>query len=128
MDLIDGRPTGSVRISFGYMSSFNDCQNFLKFIVKCFVQGPVKVAEESLGRFRAAAPPHIQHPLQKLPGAQSDNHRKKKECDLTAAKITSSGEPVTPAARAMGTPGTLSNIFLYPIKSCAALEVCFCLC
>ncbi|KAJ8268135.1 hypothetical protein COCON_G00133070 [Conger conger] len=123
MDLIDGRPTGSVRISFGYMSSFNDCQTFLKFIVKCFVQGPVKVAEESLERLRPAAPPLIQHPPHQLPGVQSDNHRKKEECDLTAAKIISTGEPVTPAASAMETPGTLTNIFLYPIKSCAALEV-----
>ncbi|KAG5842204.1 hypothetical protein ANANG_G00175170 [Anguilla anguilla] len=123
MDLIDGHPTGSVRISFGYMSSFDDCQNFLKFIVKCFVQGPVKFTEENLERLRPALAPHIQDPLLLLPGVQSENGRKKEEYDLTAARITSSEELGTPAARGMGTPGTLTNIFLYPIKSCAALEV-----
>lgn len=123
VDLIDGHPTGSVRISFGYMSSFNDCQNFLRFIVKCFVQGPVKLAEESLKRWRSADPPHIQHPPAEITSVQSDNDKRKEKCNLSAAKITSSGEPVTSAARAMGTPGTLTNIFLYPIKSCAALEV-----
>lgn len=38
MDLIDGIPTGSVRISFGYMSTFSDAQRFLKFIRDCFVE------------------------------------------------------------------------------------------
>ncbi|KAJ8401430.1 hypothetical protein AAFF_G00383490 [Aldrovandia affinis] len=97
MDLIDGRPTGS---------------------------GPVKVAEESLKRLRPAAPPYTQHPLLLLPGGQSDSDRKREEWNWPAPKITSSGgEAVTVAARGMGVPGTLTNIFLYPIKSCAALEV-----
>ncbi|XP_074652218.1 molybdenum cofactor sulfurase-like [Tubulanus polymorphus] len=38
MDLIDGRPTGSVRISFGYMSTAQDALNFISFVEKCFVQ------------------------------------------------------------------------------------------
>ncbi|EFJ25003.1 hypothetical protein SELMODRAFT_173762 [Selaginella moellendorffii] len=37
-DLISGRPTGAVRISFGYMSTFQDCQAFLKFVRKYFVE------------------------------------------------------------------------------------------
>uniref|UniRef100_A0A8C4XD98 Molybdenum cofactor sulfurase n=1 Tax=Erpetoichthys calabaricus TaxID=27687 RepID=A0A8C4XD98_ERPCA len=34
IDIVDGQPTGSVRISFGYMSTFEDVQTFLKFIVE----------------------------------------------------------------------------------------------
>ena len=34
---MDGYPTGSVRISFGYMSTFEDAQRFLNFIEQCFV-------------------------------------------------------------------------------------------
>ncbi|KAJ8273011.1 hypothetical protein GJAV_G00096330 [Gymnothorax javanicus] len=123
VDLINGRPTGSVRISFGYMSSFNDCQNFLKFIVKCFVQGPVKVAEETLHRLRPAVHSHIEHPAQLLSGNQYDIKRKKEKCDVTAAMKTLSGGTVTPATQGVETPRTLTNIFLYPIKSCAALQV-----
>ena len=37
VDLIDGKPTGSVRISFGYMSNFADAQTFLNFITECFL-------------------------------------------------------------------------------------------
>ena len=37
MDLIEGRPTGSVRISFGYMSTFEDAWTFLNFLRECFL-------------------------------------------------------------------------------------------
>ena len=37
MDLINGHPTGSVRISFGYASTHQDAHNFLDFIKRCFV-------------------------------------------------------------------------------------------
>lgn len=38
VDLIAGKPTGSVRISFGYMSSFTDAQTFLNFLEECFLE------------------------------------------------------------------------------------------
>ncbi|KAK3578357.1 hypothetical protein CHS0354_039070 [Potamilus streckersoni] len=37
-DLVNGRPTGSVRISFGYMSNLTDAQICLQFIVDCFLE------------------------------------------------------------------------------------------
>lgn len=36
-DLIDGKPTGAVRASFGYMSTLEDAQKCLQFIVDCFL-------------------------------------------------------------------------------------------
>jgi molybdenum cofactor sulfurtransferase len=39
-DLINGRPTGAVRISFGYMSTIKDVQTILLMIAKCFVDEP----------------------------------------------------------------------------------------
>ncbi|KAI5108127.1 molybdenum cofactor sulfurase [Silurus meridionalis] len=74
IDLIDGRPTGSVRISFGYMSTFEDCQSLLKFIVDCFVDKPLRLNQSRLAR----------------------------NCENAYS---------------------LTNIFIYPIKSCAAFEV-----
>ncbi|KAH3825946.1 hypothetical protein DPMN_127833 [Dreissena polymorpha] len=38
LDLIDGRPTGAVRVSFGYMSTMLDAQRCLQFIVDCFLE------------------------------------------------------------------------------------------
>ncbi|KAG7455411.1 hypothetical protein MATL_G00256390 [Megalops atlanticus] len=125
VDLIEGRPTGSVRISFGYMSTFSDCQNFLKFIVDCFVQGPVKVGKENVERLRSTIPSNTQQPFPHLTNGQPNCERREEEGNLSpAAKVTSPGVPaVTPGKRSVGSPGTLANIFLYPIKSCAALEV-----
>lgn len=39
-DLIDGKPTGCVRISFGYMSSIKDVEKLLKMIRNCFLDKP----------------------------------------------------------------------------------------
>ena len=36
IDLINGKPTGSVRISFGYMSILEDAKTFISFIEKNF--------------------------------------------------------------------------------------------
>ncbi|KAL6603139.1 hypothetical protein ACP70R_043500 [Stipagrostis hirtigluma subsp. patula] len=36
-DVINGKPTGAVRISFGYMSSYEDAEVFLKFLWSSFV-------------------------------------------------------------------------------------------
>ena len=41
LDLIEGRPTGSIRISFGYMSTIEDANLFLTFIATSFQEnGP----------------------------------------------------------------------------------------
>ncbi|KAG7172880.1 Molybdenum cofactor sulfurase-like, partial [Homarus americanus] len=40
-DLVDGLPTGSVRVSFGYMSSYKDADLLLKMVRECFVDGPL---------------------------------------------------------------------------------------
>ena len=41
MDIVNGEPTGSVRVSFGYMSTLKDAQTLIHFIESCFVDhGP----------------------------------------------------------------------------------------
>ena len=37
IDVVDGSPTGAIRISFGYMSILADANVFLQFINDCFV-------------------------------------------------------------------------------------------
>ena len=41
-DLIDGKPTGAVRVSFGYMSTLQDAQTCLQFLVDCFLENSEK--------------------------------------------------------------------------------------
>ncbi|KAF8658689.1 hypothetical protein HU200_059164 [Digitaria exilis] len=40
-DIINGKPTGAVRISFGYMSTYEDAEGFLKFLRSSFVSKAV---------------------------------------------------------------------------------------
>ncbi|KAM3214098.1 hypothetical protein ACQJBY_066492 [Aegilops geniculata] len=40
-DIIKGKPTGAVRISFGYISTYQDAEEFLKFLQSSFVSKPI---------------------------------------------------------------------------------------
>lgn len=72
LDLIDGQPTGMVRISFGYMSTTADADAFLAFLQNYFVE----------------TRRYLQAPVKGELGAQR-----------------------------------LLRLFLYPVKSCGAVEV-----
>ncbi|XP_023756038.1 molybdenum cofactor sulfurase isoform X2 [Lactuca sativa] len=39
-DILNGKPTGAVRVSFGYMSTFEDAWKFIDFVVRSFVLLP----------------------------------------------------------------------------------------
>ncbi|ONK65783.1 uncharacterized protein A4U43_C06F930, partial [Asparagus officinalis] len=39
-DILNGKPTGAVRVSFSNMSTFEDAEKFLKFVVSSFVVKP----------------------------------------------------------------------------------------
>ena len=47
MDVIDGLPTGSIRVSFGYMSTMDDAKSFIDFITNTFVK---PVSNGQMGR------------------------------------------------------------------------------
>lgn len=98
-DLIDGQPTGSIRISFGYMSTKKDADTFLKTIIDCFCQKPIIIKNHTEG---------LKSNLQKDSGSILQNGD-------SINKNWSSGNE--------NHLGTLENIFIYPVKSCAAFEV-----
>ncbi|PVD35835.1 hypothetical protein C0Q70_02804 [Pomacea canaliculata] len=77
VDLVNGRPTGSVRVSFGYMSSLTDAIRCLNFMVDCFLDTIVS------------------RPL--------PEHSADMACSEKVRRLT--------------------DIFLYPIKSCGAFRV-----
>ncbi|XP_069767934.1 molybdenum cofactor sulfurase isoform X2 [Narcine bancroftii] len=140
LDMIDGRPTGSVRISFGYMSTFDDAQTFLKFIIDCFVKQPLCFDKDILSKLNLCGTIEekgeswsenftnenvpvneisseiaVTRSLEvEVPFYQhfSDNPSERNENPGTSTIISSGNEFVT-----------LTNIYLYPIKSCAPIEV-----
>ncbi|XP_062374950.1 molybdenum cofactor sulfurase [Sardina pilchardus] len=128
IDLVDGRPTGSVRVSFGYMSTFEDCQKFLSFIVNCFTDKPLRVDKERLARLKLAVPVEntVGHFNSSPSNGQLGHKADQRETAPSLISSTNGGEIMiqTPKRREeKNSIQTLTNIFIYPIKSCAAFEV-----
>ncbi|XP_041040822.1 molybdenum cofactor sulfurase [Carcharodon carcharias] len=139
LDLIDGHPTGSVRISFGYMSTFDDAQTFLKFIIDCFVKQPVCFDKDILSKLTRYGT------MKDSDKSWADNltDGKTKTMSLEIAATCNSARIEVPLYQNFSghqselnkNPETskliyydsdsitLANIYLYPIKSCAAVEV-----
>ncbi|KAF6303053.1 molybdenum cofactor sulfurase [Rhinolophus ferrumequinum] len=147
VDLIDGQPTGSVRISFGYMSMLEDAQAFLRFIIA------TRLRPSSGQAIPQATPGEAGAPLAESeahnavtatmsrcrPSPQEDTRTDSRVWNdlLTAMDAVGLRPPVlaanrtqqTPSEKAAGVlnggvgPHVITNLYLYPIKSCAAFEV-----
>lgn len=136
VDVVEGRPTGSIRVSFGYMSSFEDCQNFLRFLVNCFVDKPFTLDQERLRRLMTSAPVDITessksfHPMPITNGPAG--HENGQVIGHSVIEVPSE-EGVSKERKKNGSTHTLTNLFIYPVKSCASFEVrkahtCYCAC
>ncbi|XP_066435213.1 molybdenum cofactor sulfurase isoform X2 [Eleutherodactylus coqui] len=125
MDLIDGRPTGSVRISFGFMSTFEDVKVFLNFIVDTFIkksfQGPLQIVDsEKFSRITLSQSESIGV------GGKSPGKTGVTKNQLFSSLPIIENTCLCKGRATMATnnqPITLSRIYLYPIKSCAAFQV-----
>lgn len=121
IDLVDGQPTGSVRVSFGYMSTFEDCQKFLNFVAECFVEKPVTVDQVRLQELitvtAASGGLHEEPPINNTNGGAV---RADERAKPTEAPLRGFGHRDSNSHREAY---TLTNIYIYPIKSCGAYEV-----
>ena len=128
IDLVDGKPTGSVRVSFGYMSTFDDCQTFLSFVVDCFVEKPARVDRVRLENLRQTKTGPFGSSDQKLSIQPLANGGIEQEVEAHRPAEPSLVECGRPSSALHTTvpknPYTLTHIYIYPIKSCAAFEVC----
>ncbi|CAK7355477.1 unnamed protein product [Dovyalis caffra] len=52
-DIIQGKPTGAVRVSFGYMSTYEDAKKFIDFITSSFVSMPNKLENRNMLRTKS---------------------------------------------------------------------------
>lgn len=146
VDLVDGQPTGSVRISFGYMSTLEDAQAFLKFIIATRLRPPSSQPVPQPAPGEAGAPvaesePRSTEPAMggRRPPPQEDTPTDSGLRDdlPTAVEAVGLHPPLPEASRAWETPSetaagvldgdlgphVVTNLYLYPIKSCAAFEV-----
>lgn len=102
------------------MSTFEDCRKFLSFVVECFVQKPATVDHVKLQELRTAeAEPEGSDECR---STQILNGRTqiRVERKLTEEPQTGFGPRDSNSSREAY---ALTNIYIYPIKSCAAFEV-----
>ncbi|KAG8040952.1 hypothetical protein G9C98_001940 [Cotesia typhae] len=108
-DLIDGRPTGAVRISFGYMSTFADVEVFIKMIHKCFIDLPVMIKVPQRINF-------INHINNSINSSGNGRDKIQNLENSTAEELKENLEYKINKIK-------LEKIFIYPIKSCGAYQV-----
>ncbi|XP_077960670.1 molybdenum cofactor sulfurase isoform X1 [Gasterosteus aculeatus] len=121
VDTVDGQPTGSVRVSFGYMSTFEDCEKFLRFVAECFVEEPVTVDQVRLQKLISASA--ASQCLPEDPPINITNGGTlgaEERAEPTDASPRRSGQR---ESKTQWEAYTLTNIYIYPIKSCGAFEV-----
>ncbi|XP_008259437.2 molybdenum cofactor sulfurase [Oryctolagus cuniculus] len=133
VDLIDGQPTGSVRISFGYMSTLEDAQAFLTFIRATWLHPAAghttHPAADASGRGAAQDRAAGQDTSSPSPREGAVPALAAAAVGLCPAPCEAVGAQPTTSSGAAPVPdgdlGThvVTNIYLYPIKSCAAFEV-----
>ncbi|XP_077868767.1 molybdenum cofactor sulfurase-like [Saccoglossus kowalevskii] len=132
-DLVDGLPTGSVRISFGYMSTYQDIKTFLDFIVECFVvEACQNVPHQS--HYESTISHHssqiIKQTLVTMATINKKEELSRREFDHPVPgrneKLMSSANDVIEGTQVIDNKQCkrkLRGIFLYPVKSCGAMEV-----
>ncbi|KAM6453415.1 molybdenum cofactor sulfurase isoform 2-T2 [Liasis olivaceus] len=146
VDVIKGHPTGSVRISFGYMSTFEDAQAFLKFIisirlsacnlVKCSSQRQIVPKITSFPRQdsnthdvknaneqplkRIIKNLQLSHHFTSVKKPEENLQLTKSYLEISMPEVLGNSAEEVPNGRKKS---TITNIYLYPIKSCAAFEV-----
>ncbi|OXU19355.1 hypothetical protein TSAR_003916 [Trichomalopsis sarcophagae] len=128
-DLIDGKPIGAVRISFGYMSTIRDVETVLLMLKKCFVSGkPVIKLPLWWSDFKTKLNEKYKiNDSKSVNGTQNNlkNNIVKMSNRITLLEQVSFSVKNNNniAQNGQKRPLKLAKIFVYPVKSCGAYEV-----
>ncbi|CAH0729350.1 unnamed protein product, partial [Brenthis ino] len=107
VDLINGKPTGAIRVSFGYYNTFNDIDKLILMISRCFVRKEFHRPKRDILHFNK------EH---KRDGIAL----KEKILTIISDRFFNPVNPVTPNIESKV---ILSEISIFPIKSCGALKI-----
>ncbi|BFZ22694.1 hypothetical protein BsWGS_25733 [Bradybaena similaris] len=133
MDLINGLPTGAVRVSFGYMSTISDARACLRFIADSFLeQATVIPTFPDPVWYRSAAGDTDSVRAETKEAEKDTTKALEKHVPITENGVTNgvhkdvNPEEVTAASVSKTCSETVrkvTDIFLYPVKSCGAFRV-----
>ncbi|XP_021941383.1 molybdenum cofactor sulfurase isoform X2 [Zootermopsis nevadensis] len=140
-DLVNGQPTGSVRVSFGYMTTKNDVDKLINVLTSYFVHGsPVRKLPAWWPAFQQAYKQKFQPARRKHDGLLNVDRMKspailhgvpdiKIQAPIKSQTNASSLE--TSSVSNYGQQNTMSDgnsialtcIYVYPVKSCGAVRM-----
>ncbi|CAK1598736.1 unnamed protein product [Parnassius mnemosyne] len=109
-DLINGKPTGAIRISFGYYNTFNDVDKLILMICRCFV------------RMKFKRPKRFMTYYEEFTASKSIKKSYKDEMlNLSSDRVYLNTNYLSPEP----TEGNivLDEIAIYPVKSCGAFKI-----
>ena len=134
-DLVNGAPTGSIRVSFGYASTYKDADTFLRMIKEAFVDGALKIERELIEKTIEKETKYaklVQSPLlSKLAARQSGEREKITETTSLKKRIPksssnhSNGVTLFEDHEILSSEGSLilTDIVVFPVKSCGGMSV-----
>ncbi|CAF4811834.1 unnamed protein product [Pieris macdunnoughi] len=105
IDLLKGKPTGAIRVSFGYYNTFRDVDKLIYMICKCFVNIQIEKPIRTLNIYKNGRTPIIEKQL--------ENCKLNEESYSNSNSITYTGVSDI----------TLMEIAIFPIKSCGAFKI-----
>ncbi len=124
VDMVDGRPTGAVRVSFGHVSTVLDVDAVVDLLQSHFVDGPQAAwAATWPGAAAAAAVPAKVGMTETSPC--SGESKAKAKADRGAVRAGSVLPTSSTASRAATVHhvATVHSLHVYPIKSCAGVSL-----
>ncbi|XP_018567860.1 molybdenum cofactor sulfurase 3 isoform X2 [Anoplophora glabripennis] len=114
-DLVDNYPTGSVRISFGYMTTQEDADKLLNMIENCFISQPVI-------RKLPRTWHNMQTAYEKLYLGKSETENETETKILSKSNLSACISNHNTDCYKEAPVGKLQQILVYPIKSCGAFS------
>ncbi|XP_034940339.1 molybdenum cofactor sulfurase isoform X2 [Chelonus insularis] len=118
IDLVNGKPTGAVRISFGYMSTIEDVKTILLMIRKCFLDSP-EVRKIPRWYEKKSITWSNQYQDEDVEADDYVENKEKIKQDIRKNSETFKNANIDGENKFL----KLCNIFIYPIKSCGAFKV-----
>lgn len=124
-DLINGKPTGSIRVSFGYMTMKHDVDKLINMLTSYFVQGlPVRKLPEWWPAFQQSCAQKYKSVQGKCDGLLSlDSIKGPAIADIRQKFEVPSPIAITSRATLDRNSITLTDIYVYPVKSCGAMHM-----
>lgn len=114
IDLIDGRPTGAIRASFGYYNTFQDVDNFMSMVCRYFVRTKFNKPNRIMAWHEFSLNRTIK------------NSYKEAELKLLSNQSYFNCYNSSPETIMEDNDMILDEIAIFPIKSCGAFKVKSC--